>query len=53
MVILGGIYCILIIFFISYNWGLSNLATALTILSGFMIVLGGFWKLWDHGSKKR
>jgi hypothetical protein len=51
--VLSVTYCCLIIVFISYNWGLYDLATALTILTGFMALLGLFWKWWDHGSKKR
>jgi hypothetical protein len=50
---LSGIYCCLIIAFIIYTQGLYGLATTLTVLTGFMALLGWFWKLWDHGSKKQ
>jgi hypothetical protein len=51
---LGIAYCgLLIALVIIYAKGLSDLATALGIVGGFMALLDYFWRLWDLGTKKR
>jgi hypothetical protein len=56
--VIGVAYCCLLIDFILIclkinHAGINDLATALTIVCGFMALLDWFWKLWDKGTQKK
>ncbi|HSS20387.1 MAG TPA: hypothetical protein VLL54_09960 [Pyrinomonadaceae bacterium] len=55
--VLGSVYCCLlitlVIIYIKLRTGLNDLATAFTIVCGFMALLDWFLKRWDRGNQRR